>query len=180
MATIRLANAPVSWGIMEVEGWSPRLPYAAFLDELTRAGYSGTELGPYGYLPADPTVLRQELERRSLALTSAFVPLRLKDPGADLSEARVVSELLRDLGARFLVLSDDLWPEREAIAGRVAQSGVQLNDSQWRILTENIHAVSELASSFRLRCVFHHHAGTYIETPEELARLMESTGVDLC
>ena len=178
--TIRLANAPVSWGIMEVEGWSPPFPYGTFLDELKQAGYQGTELGPYGYLPKDPEALRQELRRRSLALTSAFVPLQLKQPGADLAEARAVSQLLRDLGARYLVLSDALWPEREAVAGRVAQSGISLNDSEWRTVTDNIRAVSELASAFGLRCIFHHHAGTYIETPDEVARLLESADVGLC
>lgn len=54
---IRIANAPVSWGIMEVEGWSPPLAPSKFLDELKQAGYEGTELGPYGYLPTDPAVL---------------------------------------------------------------------------------------------------------------------------
>ncbi|MCP5111891.1 MAG: xylose isomerase, partial [bacterium] len=47
---IRAANAPVSWGIMEVEGWGPQLSYTDFLDELVSAGYRGTELGPYGFM----------------------------------------------------------------------------------------------------------------------------------
>src|SRR5712692_3762027 len=178
--TIRLANAPVSWGIMEVEGWSPPFPYATFLDELKQAGYAGTELGPYGYLPTDPAALRRELAPRSLALTSAFVPLWLKEAGADLAEARAAGQLLRDLGARYLVLSDALWPEREAVAGRVPQSGIRLTDAEWRTLVDNIRAVSELAASLALRCVFHHHAGTYIETPDEVARLLDSTGLGLC
>ena len=87
---IRVANAPVSWGIMEVEGWSPPLAYSTFLDELKNAGYEGTELGPYGYLPADPDALARELKSRSLDLTSAFVPLRLKEPRVDLEPARTV------------------------------------------------------------------------------------------
>ena len=177
---IRVANAPVSWGIMEVEGWSPPLAYATFLDELKAAGYEGTELGPYGYLPTDPRTLRSELEGRSLTLTSAFVPLRLKQPGADLTEARPVGVLLRDLGARYLVLSDALWPEREAVAGRVEQSHIRLTDTEWRTLAENVRAVSEMAAGLGLRCVFHHHVGTYIETPGEVARLLDITDVGLC
>ncbi|HYM10629.1 MAG TPA: TIM barrel protein [Bryobacterales bacterium] len=177
---IRLANAPVSWGIMEVAGWSPPLPYTTFLDELKSAGYDGTELGPYGYLPTDPQTLSAELKRRSLTLTSAFVPLRLKQPGIDLEEVRKVGTVLQALGAPFLVLSDALWTEREAVAGRVAQSGVRLGDSDWKTVGANVRAVSGLASSLGLRCAFHHHAGTYIETPGEVARLLELTGVGLC
>src|SRR5262245_12581262 len=132
---------------MEVEGWSPPLAYSTFLDELKAAGYEGTELGPYGYLPSDPKDLRAELARRSLALASAFVPLRLKEPGADRSGAEEVGRLLRDLGAQYLVLADALWPEREAVAGRVDQSGVRLSHADWRVVAGNVRAVVELAAS---------------------------------
>src|SRR5580658_2556070 len=96
-ATVRFANAPVSWGIMEVKGWSPPVPYTRVLDEIAASGYSATELGPYGYYPTDATKLRDELARRHLLLTSAFVPLRLKDPAAgqpSLEETRAIARLL--------------------------------------------------------------------------------------
>lgn len=165
---------------MEVEGWSPPFPYTTFLDELQGAGYSGTELGPYGYLPTDPAVLRAELDRRSLTLTSAFVPLRLKDTQLDLAPAREVAELLQALGARYLVLADALWPEREAVAGRVQETDLRFTARDWDAAAGNLRKASELAAGFGLRCVFHHHAGTYIETPEECARLLELTDLGLC
>ncbi|MBI1790391.1 MAG: TIM barrel protein [Acidobacteria bacterium] len=177
---IRVANAPVSWGIMEIEGWSPPLPAASFLDQLQSAGYTGTELGPYGYLPTDPLALGRELERRGLTLTSAFVPLRLKEPNLDLTPAETVARLLGALGARYLVLADALWPEREAIAGRVQQSNVRLSEAEWNTASRNLAAASQLASGFGLRSVFHHHAGTYIETPAEIARLLQAAPVGLC
>jgi inosose dehydratase len=177
---IRIANAPVSWGIMEVEGWSPPFPPAQFLEELKGAGYEGTELGPYGYLPTDPRVLGVELTRRSLTLTSAFVPLRLKDPACDIEPARKVAALLQALGADYLVLADALWPEREAVAGRVLESGVGFSERDWQTAAANIGKVSALAALYGLRCVFHHHAGSYIETPEECARLLELTDLGLC
>ena len=176
---IRLANAPVSWGIMEVEGWNPPLSPQTFLDELKGAGYEGTELGPYGYLPTDAHALRAELDRRSLSLTSAFVPLRLKEQGADLEPARKVARLISALGAQYMVLADAMWPEREAIAGRV-DGGTALSDAEWSILAANIRAAADLGAEFGLRCVFHHHAGTYVETPAEVARLMDLTSIGLC
>ncbi len=178
--TIRPANAPVSWGVMEVEGWSPPLAYWRFLDELKAAGYEATELGPYGYLPTDPGRLKQELERRSLRLISAFVPLRLKDPEVDLGPARQVGQLLGALGAPCLVLSDALWPERQAVAGRAAESQVHLTDPEWQTVAANVAAVCRLAAGLGLGCVFHHHAGTYVETPTEVRRLLASTEVGLC
>src|SRR2546425_448643 len=94
---------------------------------------------------------------------------------------RAVAGLLQALGAGYLVLSDAMWPEREHVAGRVDQAGVRLTGAGWGIGARNIRAVSELASRYNLRCVFHHHVGTYIETPAEVQRLLESTTeVGLC
>ena len=51
--TIGLGTAPDSWGV-----WFPddprQTPWRRFLDEVVTAGYSITELGPFGYLPTDP------------------------------------------------------------------------------------------------------------------------------
>ena len=87
---IRFANAPVSWGV-DIVDWGARPPYAKFLDELKTADYEGTELGPYGYLPTDVSELKDQLRKRLLTLTSAFVGLRLKDPAADLDEVTKVT-----------------------------------------------------------------------------------------
>src|SRR5690242_7821959 len=80
--SIRVASAPVSWGIMESIEPPADYPYSRVLDEIARAGYSGTELGPYGFLPVDPAALRAELEHRNLALCSAFVAMHLGDRAA--------------------------------------------------------------------------------------------------
>ena len=177
---IRVANAPVSWGIMEVEGWSPPVSYSRVLDEIAGAGYVGTELGPYGYLPTGVEELRGELARRGLALVSAFVPLRLKDAAADIEPLCQVARLLHSLDAKLVVLSDALWPEREAVAGRVAGSGVRLGDGDWLAVQATVKAAQTAAAAFGLRCVFHHHAGSYIETPDEVAKLLELTDLGLC
>ena len=57
--TIQLGNAPVSWGIYEFEEIAPKYPYTRVLDEIADTGYTGTELGPWNYLPTDPEVLRE-------------------------------------------------------------------------------------------------------------------------
>ncbi len=172
---LHLANAPVSWGIMEVAGWSPPIAYSRVLDEIAAAGYTGTELGPYGYLPTDAARLKEELARRSLTLTSAFVPLKLKEReglGEVLEQAWRVGGLLAACGARFLVLADDMWPEREAVAGRAAWAGPSLTPAEWRNVAANLRRVAAACRDLGLRCVFHHEAGTYLETPAEVERLL--------
>jgi inosose dehydratase len=165
---------------MEVENWQPKLSFAQVLDEIAAAGYIGTELGPYGFLPIEPNDLLGELTQRGLSLISAFVPLQLKAPKANLEPLCEVAELLEPLDASFVVLSDALWPEREAIAGRVRGSGVELSEQEWLLVKANIYEAQQAAAKYGLRCVFHHHAGSYIETPDEVERLLELTDLGLC
>lgn len=171
---------------MEVEGWSPPIPYQRVLDEIAGAGYQATELGPYGYLPTDPSQLRDELAKRSLELTSAFVPLKLKDSAGvdkELAHARTVGRLLADCGARFLVLSDHMWEERMACAGWVREAGVALSPAEWKTVADNVRRITAVAGDLGLRCVFHHHVGTYVETPEEVEILLnevDSGELGLC
>jgi inosose dehydratase len=165
---IRVANAPVSWGINE---HSSALPLSAtqFLDQVKRAGYAGTELGPLGFLPANAVELAAELDARGLALVSAFVPLDLLAEKADLSPIAAAAPLLSALGARLIVLSDMLRHPRPSPAGE-----------QWTRIAKNLEAAQAAARAHGLACAFHHHGGCAIETRDEVARLLDLSSIPLC
>src|SRR3954452_13716955 len=83
MPVFQVGNAPCSWGSLEFEGAKGEsIGYARMLDELAAAGYTGTELGDWGYMPTDPAALRCELDKRGLTMLGAFVPVMLKDAAA--------------------------------------------------------------------------------------------------
>jgi len=175
--SIRIATAPVSWGILEIEGWTWRKTYTEVLDEMVQAGYSGTELGPYGFLPTNPNELKRELGQRKLSLLGAFVPLPLADAErhqAGLQSALEVIRLLADAGAPILVLADSMDPHRMDIAGSVTEAD-GLSDEQWKRAAELVNTVALRARERGLRSAFHHHAGSSIETPRELDRLLTLT-----
>lgn len=174
---IQVANAPVSWGALGVAGELYHYTGDQVLDEIARAGYAGTELGPIGFLGTDPGALRLALAQRGLTLTSAFFWVNLADDGSRprmVDEVHRTASLLGAAGGRWLVLSDYFSPRRLAIAGRVAPDG---RDSwtadQWRAVADTIHAVIEACRPHGIRVAFHNHAGTYVERPEELDRLLE-------
>ena len=50
----RIAGAPISWGVSEVPDWGYQLAPGRVLDEMRDVGLAATELGPEGFLPADP------------------------------------------------------------------------------------------------------------------------------
>lgn len=151
------------------------------LDEIVASGYAGTELGPYGFLPTDAAQLKQTLAPRNLSLLGAFVPLPLTDPQRfqeGLRSALQVAQLLSEAGAPLLVLAAEMDHRRMEIAGAVTDAD-GLTQDQWRRAAEMVTSVARQARALGLRSVFHHHAGTYIETPRELDRLLSLTDPDL-
>jgi inosose dehydratase len=157
------------------------------LDELAQAGYAGTELGDWGYLPTDAAVLRDELRRRQLALVGAFVPVALADRAAHeagVEQAVRVARLLLEShdaqdGTPWLVLSDDANLARMAVAGR-AGAEHELSAAGWRTLALGAERIARaVRDSTGLRTAFHHHCGTNVETPPEVARLLDLTHPEL-
>src|SRR6185369_13736655 len=179
---IKIGTAPVSWGIMEVEGWNGQAPFASVLDEMARAGYEGTELGPYDYLPSDPQRLKAELSSRGLQMVSAFVPLSLAEPQsheAAFQEALKVAELLASVDARLIVLAGEMNENRMSVAGRVNEERDGMSTQHWYDTIEIVSRIAKACRDFGVLTAFHHHAGTFVETPNEIARLCESTDPSL-
>jgi inosose dehydratase len=181
---LRVGNAPCSWGTLEFEGCkSEQIGFQQMLDELAETGYTGTELGDWGYMPTDPGVLRSELERRGLVMLGAFVPVGLKNPethdagvAAAVRTARLLAAVATE-PAPFLVLADDNGsiPERTQTAGRITPE-LGLGPAEWRIFADGANRIaSEVLSQTGLRTVFHHHCAGYVETPDEIARFLELT-----
>lgn len=183
---MKVANAPVSWGVLEF-GFKESPPgFAQVLDEIRDTGYQGTELGDWGYLPTDPERLSVELASRSLELLAAFVPVRLADHRAhDAGEAHAlrVSGLLKAVAgpAALVILSDDNASVelRAANAGRIRPEHGLVHD-QWKVFAGGAERIARsVLEATGLRAAFHHHCGGYVETPAELGTLMKLTDPDL-
>ncbi len=183
----QFASAPNSWGVLDYPGPSWEQSYQTMLDEMVSAGYTGTELGPYGFLPTDAKLLNHELLQRNLKLLGSFVPVVLTDPASTtivVERIREVGGLLAAAGAPFLVLADDQSLERDRIAGRVPRDGSKgLNAQQWKQVARIVAEAAHVAEEFGLDLVFHPHTSTYIETPEETEQFFDVTSaskIGLC
>ena len=184
---IHIANAPCSWGVLEFESKSAGPTYRQVLDEIAQSGYTGTELGDWGFMPTDPGRLREELQRRRLAMLGAFVTIRLADPGsyaAGTGMAVKTARLLADVagGERpMIVLSDEPTadPARTKLAGRVP-AGLGLTDAQWDAAAAGAEQVARaVRDETGLRTVFHHHCAGYVETADEIDALLARTSPSL-
>lgn len=181
------SSAPDSWGVLDYPGPSWEQSYEKMLDEMAEAGYTGTELGPYGFFPPDAPVLRAQLAKRDLQLVGSFVPVRMGDPAAGaqvLERIRKVGKLLADLQAPFLVMADDQSTERNAYSGRAKEQGCPLlTPEQWRHVGKVVADAEKAANEFGLDLVFHPHVATYVETPEECEKFFDATShtnIGLC
>ncbi len=181
------ASAPDSWGVLDYPGPSWNQSYEKMLDEMVAAGYTGSELGPYGFFPTDPAVLKPQLDKRQLKLLGSFVPVVLSDPASAaiaVEQIRKVGHLLAELKAPFLVLADAQSEERNRISGRVPNDdSAALTAAQWMNVAKVVEQAAKVASEFGLDLVFHPHVATYVETPKECERFFDvtsHTGVGLC
>ena len=183
---IKIANAPCSWGVLEFDLEGKAAGFEQVLDEIRETGYQGTELGDWGFMPTIPAELRKELDKRSLEMVGAFVPVFLKDrtkhiPGSTV--AVKTARLMADAGfpEAFIVLADENGSieERTRNAGRVT-SAMGLSPEEWKVFAEGANLVAhEVKSRTSLRTVFHHHCAGYVETPDEVDNLMALTDPSL-
>ena len=177
---ITVGSAPDSWGI-----WFPseprQTPWNRCLDEIAAAGYEWTELGPYGYLPTDPKVLRQEMDRRGLKVTGSFIQAHLDRP----EEAWLVIEkqlrgwgpIFNELGAKFLVLIDETYTN--LFTGEPLASP-RLDAASFQRLIDTTHRLARVAKEdYGLQLAFHPHAETHVEYADQMEAFLERTDPDL-
>lgn len=188
MPTLRVGNAPCSWGTLEFDrAAADQIPFDRMLDELVETGYTGTELGDWGYMPTDPAQLSAELRRRRLVMLGAFVPVALAnreahEPG--IAAAVKTAKLLAAVASEpkpWLVLADEngTVAERNLNAGRItAEMG--LSAEKWQIFADGANRLAEaVRAESGLLTVYHHHCAGYVETPDEIAQFLRLTDPEL-
>ncbi len=185
--TVRVANAPCSWGALEFDLSRDSTPGSLdkkILTEMAAAGYTGTELGDWGLLPTEPEPLTALLAANGLDLVGAFVPVPWTAPDAvqrGRRDALPIARLLAAVGDHpFVILADDNGadPRRRGRAGRVTPADGLSPDDRGRFAKAVDRVAAEVTDETGLPVVFHHHGGGWIETPDEIARLLDSTTPD--
>ena len=169
---MRVAGAPISWGVCEVPGWGHQMAPERVLAEMRDSGLAATEFGPDGFLPADPGERSALLKSYGLGAVGGFVPVVLHDPGHDpLPDVRRALAGFGDARTLVLAAATGLhgYDERPA-----------LTDDAWRTLLANLDRLAEHAASLGLLATLHPHVGTVIEGPEEIDRVLAGSEIPLC
>jgi inosose dehydratase len=160
------------------------IPPDRMLETVRELGYTGIELGPPGYLGADPDEVLGTLQRYGLDLVGAFAPLRIADEDGftdDLAFLDATIDILAATGARGpVVLAGDENEARLAAAGRPdALREAALPPDELLRAGARVELAARRALDRGVGAAFHPHTATYIESPEEVAALLEATDPDV-
>ncbi|WP_433799995.1 sugar phosphate isomerase/epimerase family protein [Actinomycetospora sp. CA-084318] len=183
MSSIRVGSAPDSWGV-----WFPEDPEQTtperFLAEVAAAGYDVIELGPYGFLPTDPTALADTLREHGLSVSAGTVFEHLHQPESwdhVWDQVADVAALTRAVGGEHLVVIPEPWRDHKTGAPKEPR---ELDAASWDRLTTGMDTLGRrVLEEYGLRVQFHSHADSHVGYQREIERFVESTDpryVNLC
>lgn len=173
---MRLAAAPISWGVCEVPGWGFQIERDAVLDDATRLGLRDIEAGPPGFLPADPLQARELVSGRGMRVIGGFVTAVLHSSERleeDLAALDRQAAWLAALGAEVLVLA--------ASSGRDDYDApAELTSDEWKTLLASLPRAADVARAHGLDTALHPHVGTVVESRESIDRILRDSDIPLC
>lgn len=171
-----IGTVPILWNNVDVEELRLGTDAPTLLDEIARLGYEGTQLG-IGF--PEGTELRALLEARRLTLAEVYAALPATPTGVTREALEIGRErlrLLHDGAGDVLCVALDGSPDRERWAGRAADDRApRFTDEAWHGLADVLHTLAGETIEKGRRLAFHPHAGTYVETPDEVDRLVALT-----
>ncbi|MGH3344028.1 MAG: TIM barrel protein [Carbonactinosporaceae bacterium] len=155
-------------------GWGHQLPAGQVLWDMRELGLAATELGPVGFLPGAPRERAELLAAYGLRAAGGFLPVVLHNPGADPlpAVARVLDGLVA-VGAGVLVLA-------AATGSTGYDTRPALDEADWRVLLGNLDRLAAHTAAAGVTATLHPHAGTAVERPDEVRRVLEGSEVALC
>jgi inosose dehydratase len=173
---MRLAAAPISWGVCEVPGWGFQMARDRVLDDAVRLDLREIEAGPPGFLPADARAAREIVSRRGVRVIAGFVTAvlhRADRLAAELAALERQAAWLAELGSEMLVLA--------AASGRDGYDApMELSPDEWETLLAALPRAMAVVRRSGLDTALHPHVGTAIESRAAILRVLRDSDVPLC
>jgi inosose dehydratase len=175
-----IGTVPILWNNVDIVELRLGTDAATLLDEIARTGFEGTQHG-LGFPPG--AELRDALAGRGLRLAEVYASLSATVNGPTeeaAAEARERLDILVDGDGEVLCVALDGSPDRERTAGRASAPGTPvLTDVGWQRLADLLDDLGRATRDAGRRMAFHPHAGTFVETPDEVERLTALTDPQL-
>jgi inosose dehydratase len=142
---------------------------------MSELGFTSTELGAPGFLPAEPAQIRALLTEFGMSLSGGFTPIQPHDLSrrdATLSHVRTTAQLLADSGAKLLIsapIMDDNWSVPSTLTA-----------NEHRHMIETLALIDDICAEHGLVQVLHPHVQTLVETADDVNRVLDACDVKWC
>lgn len=177
--SIQFGVTPTLWCNDDFPDIDIGIPFGQIVSEMALAGYDGCSRG-HKY-PADPKVLKQELELRNLVISEPWVSTYFTINAMyekTLANLDKELEFLKTLGSGDMVLAE-LGGSSHQQPIALVPNAPKFNDDQWKRLGEGLDVLGEKSKTAGIKMCYHHHMGTGVMTMDDVARLAEETDPDL-
>ena len=172
---LKIAGAPISWGVCEAPNWGHQMGPARVLKEMADLGLGATEFGPLGFLPVDPENRARVLKEHGMEAIGGFFPIVLHKPDHD-PMPEVLQELksYKAAGAYKMVLAAntglDGYDEKRP----------ELDEAGWQIMFNNLNKIREACEAQGVDAVLHPHVGTMVETEADIMKVLHGSTIKFC
>ncbi|MCQ5130473.1 myo-inosose-2 dehydratase [Butyricicoccus faecihominis] len=178
---VKIGAHPINWCNDDMDFLGDEYTFEQIIDEAAAAGYAGIELGRK--FPRDPKILRRELGKRDLVLTSGwcdtmFACAELRDEYFHAFQEK--ARFFQEMGCRYIIAAEgtnsSCWDPREY---RAKQGVRKMNDTEWKLFTDGLNEAGAFCQTLGMELVYHVHTGTVIETLEETQKMCDMTDSNL-
>ncbi|MDU5541498.1 sugar phosphate isomerase/epimerase [Varibaculum cambriense] len=171
---MKIAGAPISWGVCEVPGWGYQMTPERVLTEMKEIGLTATEFGPQGWLPIEAAARAEEVSKYDLKPVGAFFLAIMHDPEIDpIPAVKKELEAFKVAGGEYLILAADSG--RDGYDDRPV-----LDDEGWKTLFGNLDRISDVCAEAGVKACVHPHWGTMIQNDSEIRKMLDESKVALC
>ncbi|MEO5770448.1 MAG: myo-inosose-2 dehydratase [Burkholderiaceae bacterium] len=173
---VRIGVNPLSWMNDDLPSLGGDTPLETALAEGKEIGYEGFELG--NKFPQDGPALKAKLDAFGLACVSGWYSGHLAAGTVEEEIARCTAhmEKLRFNGVKVVVYGEVAGSVQGQIDTPVSQRPRFADAAAWLAYAQRLDAFgAHLQATYGLKLAYHHHMGAYVESPDDVDRLMALT-----
>lgn len=174
---VRIGINPISWSNDDLPALGGETPLDTALREGAAIGYEGFELG--NKFPQEPQALKAKLAEYGVACVSGWYSGRLAEGTVDAELQRCAAHMskLQAQACRVVVYGEVAGSIQGRIDTPLAKRPRLSDDAAWRAYGQRLDAFgAQLRARYGLTLAYHHHMGAYVESPDDIDRLMAVTG----
>jgi inosose dehydratase len=177
---VRIGINPISWSNDDLPELGGETPLETALAEGAQIGYQGFELG--NKFPKEGPALKEKLAEHGVVCVSGWYSGQLAE---NPDEGRVDDEIARcdahmrklaHNGCKVVVYGEVAGSIQGRIDTPVSRRPRLRDDAAWRAYAAKLDAFgAHLEAQYGITLAYHHHMGAFVESPDDIDRLMALT-----